>query len=260
MASKEVSVMKPLALLSVVLLAPAMGFSQSTSVMIEDLTTKEVADYIAGGKTTAIYYVGGAHENGEAVAIGKHNFLATLLARRVAEELGNALVYPINPYAPAGDPVKRTGEMRFPGTTSLSEETFAALSKAIAYSAIAAGFKHVALMGDHYGGQDSLRKVASELDAEWKSKGVRVFYVPVYDEGEAAFKEHLTRLNVPPERQTPVDDASEMMAIETDNRWVRQDLIPPDDARVASAELGKTFIDNKVRLAVANIRKQVGAN
>ena len=97
--------MRPFVLMSVVLLAPAMGFSQPTSVMIEDLTTTEVADAIAAAKTTAIYYVGGAHENGDAVAIGKHNILVNHLARRIAEELGNALVYPINPYAPAGDPV-----------------------------------------------------------------------------------------------------------------------------------------------------------
>jgi creatinine amidohydrolase len=248
-----------LALICLFLLVPAMGFSQTQSVMIEDLTSNEVADAIAGGKTTAIYYVGGAHASRAAVAIGKHNFLVTHMARRIAEELGNALVYPINPYAPAGDPVKITGEMKSPGTTSLSEETFAAVSKAVAYSAIAAGFKHVALMGDHYGGQDSLRKIALVLDAEWSSKGVRVFYVPVYDEGEGQMKEHLTRLNVPPDRQTPVDDASEVMAIDVDNRWVRKDQIPPEDARIVSAELGRTFIDNKIRSAVASIRRQVGA-
>ena len=248
-----------LALICMLLLVPTMGFSQPDSVMIEDLTSNEVADAIAGGKTTAIYYVGGAHASRAAVAIGKHNFLVTHIARRVAEELDNALVYPINPYAPAGDPVKVTGEMKSPGTTSLSEETFAAVSRAMAYSAIAAGFKHVALMGDHYGGQDSLRKIASELDADWLSKGVRVFYVPVYDEGEGQMKEHLARLNVPPERRTPVDDVSEVMAIDTDNRWVRKDQIPPEDARVASAELGRIFIENKIRSAVASIRKQVGA-
>ena len=99
-----------------VLLCTVAGFSQSTSVMIEELTTNEVADAIASGKTTAIYYVGGAHQNGDAVAIGKHNALAGHLARRVAEELGNALSYPVNPYAPAGDPVEKTGHMRFPGT------------------------------------------------------------------------------------------------------------------------------------------------
>ena len=152
-----------------------------------------------------------------------------------------------------------TGEMRFPGTTSLSDETFAAVSRAIAYSAIAAGFKYVALMGDHYGGQDALRNVALEIDAEWSSKGVRVFYVPVYDEGEGQMKQYLTQLQVPAERQTPIDNAAEVMAVDTDNRWVRHDRLPPEDARIVSAELGRMFIDNKVRSAVAHIREHVGA-
>ena len=62
---------------------------------------------------------------GEGVAIGKHNYVANHVARRVAEELGDALVIPPSPYAPAGDPVKKTGHMRFPGTVSVSAETSA---------------------------------------------------------------------------------------------------------------------------------------
>ncbi len=239
-----------------VLLCTVAGFSQSTSVMIEELTTNEVADAVAAGKTTAIYYVGGAHQNGDAVAIGKHNALAGHLARRVAEELGNALSYPVNPYAPAGDPVEKTGHMRFPGTTSVSEETFRAVSKDVVRSAIAAGFTHVALMGDHGGGQGTLEEVASEMDAA-APMGVHVFYVPVYEMGEEQMQQHLTRLNVEPERQTPIDDVSEIMAIDPENKLVRPQRIPSENAGIVSAELGRTFIDNKVRSAVDHIRREI---
>ena len=95
------------------------ALAQSTSVMIDDLTTTEVQAALDGGKTTAIYYVGGTHQSGPAVALGKHNLLSALLARRIAETLGNALAFPPNPYAPAGDPVARTGHMRFAGTISV---------------------------------------------------------------------------------------------------------------------------------------------
>ena len=73
-------------------------------------------------KTTAIYYAASTEQNGPGLALGKHIFIAHYAAQRIAEELGNALVYPTMPYAPAGDPIRKT-DMRFPGTVSVSEET-----------------------------------------------------------------------------------------------------------------------------------------
>lgn len=250
--------MKGMASFLALSLFSAAAAAQTPSVMIEDLTTTEVQAAIAAGKTTAIYYVGGAHQNGAAVALGKHNFLAAHLGRRVAEELGNALVYPTNPYAPAGDAIKKTGHMRFAGTVSLTEETFGLVSKDVAISAIAVGFKTVVFLGDHGQGQDTLKRVAAELDAEWAPRGARVFYIPVYEEGEAAFQEHLKKMNVPQNVHTPIDDASEVMALDRENKWVRKDKLAPEVAKIASQALGQTFINNKVRLAVASIRKQVG--
>ncbi len=71
--------MRCTALCSAVLLSAATALAQSQSVMIDDLTTTEVQAAIESGKTTAIYYVGGTHQNGEAVALGKHNLLAAHL-------------------------------------------------------------------------------------------------------------------------------------------------------------------------------------
>lgn len=126
----------------VLLLTSGTALAQSTSVMIDDLTTTEVQAAIDAGKTTAVYYVGGTHQSGPAVALGKHNLLATLLSRRVAETLGNALAYPPNPYAPAGDPIEKTGHMRFAGTISVSHETLAAVSRDVVISALACGRLH----------------------------------------------------------------------------------------------------------------------
>ena len=57
---------------------------------------------------------------------------------------------------------------------------------------------------------------------------------------------------------TPIDDASEIMAIDTDGRWLRPDELADEIAAVASAELGRQFIDGKVEVAVASIRELVG--
>ena len=241
--------------LAVVLFA-ASAVAQDESVMIDDLTTTEVQAAIDAGTTTAIYYVGGTHQNGAAVVLGKHNLLARHLSQRVAEELGNALAYPPNPYAPAGDPIEKTGHMRFAGTVSVSEETFAAVSRDVVRSAIAAGFRHVVMLGDHGGGQDILRSVAAELDTESQSQGARVFYIPVYEEGEGRMREHLATLNVPTDRMTPTDDASEVLAVAGDK--VRREQLAEDIARVASPEVGRVLINGKVEVAVASIRKQIG--
>jgi hypothetical protein len=84
-----------------------------------------------------------------------------------------------------------------------------------------------------------------------------VFFIPVYEEGENRMREILSTLDVPTNRTTPIDDASEMMAIGSGNRWIRPERLEDDIAAVASAELGRQFIDGKVEVAVARIRELV---
>ncbi|MGE5761453.1 MAG: creatininase family protein, partial [Gemmatimonadota bacterium] len=97
---------------------------RSRPVLIEDMTWTEVREAIASGRTTAIIYTGSTEQNGPHLAIGKHTFIAHYVAQRIADELGDALVYPTLPFAPAGDPTAKTGHMRFPGTVSLSPSVF----------------------------------------------------------------------------------------------------------------------------------------
>ena len=78
------AVMRHLFVLVALFLSSGSAVAQSTSVMIDDLTTTEVQAAIDAGKTTAVYYVGGTHQNGAAVALGKHNLLAAHLSRRIA--------------------------------------------------------------------------------------------------------------------------------------------------------------------------------
>ncbi len=83
----------------------ALLSAQSRSLYIEDLTWMEVRDLVASGKTTAIVYSGSIEQNGPHMALGKHLFLAHYIAGKIAEELGDALVYPTIPFAPTGDPI-----------------------------------------------------------------------------------------------------------------------------------------------------------
>src|SRR5438552_12663419 len=109
--------------------------AQQSSIFIEDLTWPEVQHAIAAGKTSAIIYAGSTEQNGPHMAIGKHNFIAHYVAGAIASKLGNALVYPTLPFAPTGDPIARTGHMHFPGSVSLTSQTFRSVVHDIALSA-----------------------------------------------------------------------------------------------------------------------------
>jgi len=255
--------MKSLTFALILLLLPSAVIAQSKSVLIEDLTSTEILDAIAAGKTTAIYYAASTEQNGPGLALGKHIFIAHYAAQRIAEELGNALVYPTMPYAPAGDPIKKTGHMRFPGTVSVSEETFGAVARDVALSAIAAGFKNVALMGDHGSGQQTLKKVAGTLNAEWSPKGVHVYHISdLYYKEKEQMKEYLTKRNMAIDEHAGIDDTSEVMFVDKDNKWVRKDKLAPDNGKTgvrgdptqASVELGKMFVEFKIKNAVTQIR------
>jgi len=237
--------------------------AQSESALIEDLTWTEVRDAIAAGKTTAIYYAGSTEQNGPHMALGKHNFIARYVSQRVAEELGNALVYPIMPFGPTGDIATKTDHMRFPGSVSVSQDTFGAVAREVALSAIAAGFKNVVLMGDHGGDQEALKTVAGGLDNEWSPKGIHVRYIPdLYYKEKEQMREYLTKRNMAIDQHAGIDDTSEVMFIDTDGRWIRKDKLAPDNGKMgvegdptqASAELGRMFIDFKIQDAVAQIR------
>lgn len=247
--------------------ATTLGEAQSRSLYIEDLTWMEVRDLVASGKTTAIIYSGSIEQNGPHMALGKHLFLAHYIAGKIAEELGDALVYPTIPFAPTGDPIQKTGHMAYPGSVSLSSEVYLGVARQVALSAIAAGFREVYLMGDHGGGQAELELAAKELEQEWGRKGIHVRYVPdLYYKEKQQMQKYLTEKGIALDRHAGTDDTSEVMFIDEANRWIRRDRLAASDDTTrrqtgvsgdptkASAELGKMFIGFKIEDAVAQIR------
>ncbi len=258
--------MKPVLAILVLALVSMAARAAPPSVFIEELTWPEVRDAIAGGATTAIYYAGSTEQNGPHLVTGKHTFVARHVAGRIATSLGNALVYPILPFAPTGDAAAKTGHMRFPGTVSLSEETYTAVARDVVASAHATGFKFVALMGDHGGGQQALEKLAASLDRQRAGQGTRVGYVPdVYFASERRVREYLAARRLPAGEHAAIPDTSELLFLDIASKWVRLGKLEAGDGRNgvegdprgASAEFGKAFIDFKVDAAVAQIRRLV---
>ena len=246
------------------------ALAQTRSVYTEDLTWMEVRDAMNAGKTSAIIYAGGTEQNGPHMALVKHNAIARYVAGQIAEKLGNALVYPIMPFSPAGDPSEKTGHARFPGTVSVSSEVFLGVMRQEALAAIAGGFKNVFLMGDHGGGQTELRLAAESLDADWKPKGVRVFYVAdVQGKATQQTNAYLAERKIPGGGHAGVAETSQVMFLAQAQKqsWIRGDKLTaakglPEpttgingDPSPASVEMGRVFIDYKVNAAVEQIKK-----
>lgn len=256
-----------LAMLLAVVSAPAVA--QTRSVWIDDLTWPEVRDAIAGGKSTAIIFVGSSEQNGPHMAIGKHNFIARYCAEQIAGKLGDALVYPVIPFAITGDAAGKTAHMRFPGTVTLQSDVFSGVVRNVAQSALAAGFKLVAVMGDHGGGQEEMSRVAQALSALSKGSGARVLYVgDLYSKADTQFDEVLAKRGITSkELHAGISDTSAVMFLDA-ARWIRNDQIAAASEQTgvqgtpskASAELGKIYLDLKIDNAVNQIKAFRGSS
>lgn len=263
----EVPLRKPH--LVVALLAAVLAFvtapadAAPPSVWVDDLTWVEVRDAIAAGKTTAVIFVGSSEQNGPHMAIGKHNFIARYCAEKIAGQLGDALVYPVIPFAITGDAASKSAHMRFQGSVTLPPDVFSGVVRAVAQSALAAGFKLVALMGDHGGGQEEMARVAQALDAQSKKSGARVLYVgDLYTKADAQFDELLAKRGISSkELHAGISDTSAIMFLGAE-AWIRKDKIAAANEAngvqgspsLATAELGRLYLDMKIDNAVNQIK------
>jgi creatinine amidohydrolase len=136
------------------------------SVYLEELTWNELRDRVAGGATTLLVPIGGTEQNGPHMVLGKHNVRARLLAGRIADALGQAIVAPVVAYVPEGTIDPPTQHMRYPGTISIPEPAFEATLEATARSLRRHGFCHVVFLSDHGGYRASVERVAARLNRD----------------------------------------------------------------------------------------------
>jgi len=254
------------ATMAVAVVAGSSLVAQTRSVFIEDLTSPELRDAIAAGKTSAIIYAGGIEQNGAHMALIKHNVIARHVAGQIAERLGTALVYPIIPFSMNGDPsAEKAGHMRFPGTITVSSDVFLGLIRGVTLSAISAGFKNVFVMGDHGGGQAELKLAAESLDNDWKGKGVHVSYVTLTKSAQQ-MTAYLTERKVRGAGHAGTIETAQVMAVDLAGQWVHPDKFAvsaagPEavtgvsaDPAAATAEMGRVFLDYKISDAIEQIR------
>jgi creatinine amidohydrolase len=150
------------------------------TVFLEEMTWMEVRDALRDGKTTVLVPTGGIEQNGPYLATGKHNYIIRAVTEVIARRLGNALVAPIVPFVPEGNIDPPSGHMNYPGTISVSEDTYERLLTDICASLRVHGFRNIVLLGDSGGNQRGMQSVAKRLTARWASENVRVHFLSEY--------------------------------------------------------------------------------
>ncbi len=240
------------------------------SVFTEELTWMEIRDAMSAGKTTVIIPTGGIEQNGPYLATGKHNYILRGTCEAIARKLGNALVAPIVPFVPEGDIDPPNLHMKYPGSVSLTEETYRRLLVDLCASFRAHGFAQIVLIGDSGGNQEGMKAVADELNARWAGGKSRVHFVPEYYDYPGVEK-WLEKQGI---RQTPEglhDDfaiTAQMMAVDPSAVRMKQriaagkfsingiDLAPAEK----TIEWGRKIIDYRAAVTVEAIRRAVASS
>ena len=239
------------------------------SLFLEELTSPELAAAIRAGKTTILVPIGGTEQNGPHMVFGKHNVRAKILAGRIAQELGNALVAPVIAYVPEGGVNPPTGHMRYPGTITVPSDAYRKVLDSAARSFRLAGFRDIVFLGDSGDYQKDNEIVARQLNHEWAGSPVRVHAIVEYyraaTDGFAKSLKQRGYSDAEIGRHAGLADTS--LALAVDPGLVRPEQqstqitpAPPGvsgDPRRATAELGKPGIDMIVTQSVAAIRAAV---
>jgi creatinine amidohydrolase/Fe(II)-dependent formamide hydrolase-like protein len=237
------------------------------TVFIEEMTWMEVRDALAAGKTTVIVPTGGVEQNGPYLATGKHDYIIHATGEAIARKLGDALVAPVVPFVPEGDIDPPTEHMKYPGSISLTEETFERLLTDICASFRTHGFRHIVLIGDSGGNQKGMKEVANRLNERWGGK-TRVLFIPEYYD-YAGVDKWLQGQGIRQENEGLHDDfiiTAQMMAVDPATVRMKQ-RIAAGKFRINGIDLapaertiawGKKIIDFRAETTVRAIRKAAG--
>lgn len=260
-----------LSLICILSFGASAAYAASSSVYMEELTWQEIDQKIRSGKNTVIIPTGGLEQGGPHLVTGKQNTIVRYTSGQIAQAV-NALVAPVIQYTPEGRISPPEGHMQFPGTISVSQQTFASVLEDAARSLKQHGFRYICFLGEHSGNQRVQQQVADKLSSMWRSEGVRVINVSRYY--ARASQEQWNRsagIRVPnPDAHAGHIETSEMMALDPagvrDNlryAYSEQDYKTKGvlgDASRASAKYGRRYIGLKQEAAIKQIQHAVSAS
>ncbi len=236
------------------------GAALATEIETERMTWVEIREAVKSGKTTIIIPTGGTEQNGPHMVTGKHNFIVRETARRIAAELGDALVAPVIAYVPEGDIAKREGHMAYPGTISVPPDVYSRVLESAAASFAIHGFTLIVFLGDSGPNQAPQQALAAELSRRWATDGVRVINADTYyaANGGAEMLKSEGETDAAIGTHAAIRDTSELMAVYPDGvrmplRAADKDGVVGDPVR-ATALRGVKLLDLKILAALEDIK------
>jgi creatinine amidohydrolase len=248
----------------IVICAPAWCQNQTPSVWMEDLTWVDLKARIDAGAKAVILPTGGVEQNGPYIPLGKHNRVVAYAAQEIATSMGNTLIAPVVKLVPQGDLAKPAGNLLFPGTLSLREDTFERVLSDTVLSLAYAGFQRIYLLGDHGLSQSAQSRVASRMSELLKAANVRVWHVSAFYQPEMETT-YLASQGIAKEVQgehAGVADTAQIRAVSPS--LVRQIQKPTQNAsamgfsgrpEMATPELGQALLKLRIEAAVDQIKR-----
>lgn len=241
-------------------------FFKPSTLYLKDLTWPQIIFAINNGYHSVIVPTGGIEQNGPHMIIGKHDYIIQFTSGVIASELGDTLIAPIVSFVPEGNFDPKTGNMKFPGTIGISEDTFSNLLEGIARSLKNAGFKNIYFLGDHGGSINSQEYISAKLTNEWQRDKVFVSSISnYYHSGEQQITYLLSKGYTSAQigDHAGMLDTSELMSVNpsgvTLNNLISISLpqsIRGDsgEAQLSSADIGKILINIKIQAAISQIK------
>ena len=130
------------------------------TVVLEEMTWREVDEALENGTRTAVVAVGSIEQHGPHLPLKMDTLAGDELSARIATELGDAVA------APTIRPGCSGHHMAFPGTITVSPETLMNTIRAYCDSLDEHGFEHIALVPTHGGNFAPVNTVAPEIARE----------------------------------------------------------------------------------------------
>jgi 4-carboxymuconolactone decarboxylase len=215
------------------------------SVWTADHSQDELEAAVAAGKTTLLY------SGGSSMAVANHVEVARYVARRVAEELGDALVLPV--------------------TASASSRRSSARGAPDAYGIVsgalrASRFTDAVIVADEGTGPTdrSMEDLAQRLKVEFGASGVRVHYVTGHEmrPGQdmtinADYLRRWASRTVPVDQRKAVEDQAELLFVDPERKWLRRDKIAAENREIVVPALGKVLLEQRVSSILNQIRDEI---
>lgn len=126
-------------------------------VLLEEMSWIEIQAAIQNGKTTVIVVSGSIEQHGPHLPTGTDTFLGYEVARRAARQLGKALV------APVIRPCLSEHHMGFPGSLTLSWETYNEVLSDYCESLSNCGFTDIILASSHGGNNAVMTAITPDI-------------------------------------------------------------------------------------------------